>query len=184
MQPPFRSRVSAIHGLAAFALSGCLAVAAWGAPPAPAPASTPAAAGAPAEVKMTLLPSGATEKLGGYNPQQLKLVKGKPAGLKTAPELAAPLYGQIRFGGKNYMVALDEPDGGDAKLYVDSNGNGDLTDDPESKWEKQTAAGPDGKELTQYSGTFQLPLAGDGAGELVSLNAYRFDKNDPRRAPL
>jgi peroxiredoxin len=136
---------------------------------------------------MKLLPSGAMEKLGGYNPQQVKMAKGKPAALKAAPELAEPLYGQIRFGGKTHIIVLDEPAGGDAKLYVDANGNGDLTDDPETKWEKKTVPGPNGVQLTQYSGSFQLPLgggAGDEKSEIVSLGAYRFDPNDPQRAQL
>jgi thiol-disulfide isomerase/thioredoxin len=195
MRSPSRSRLFRLRGLACLAASGWVTASAIGAPAAsssippavpPASSSTPPAVDSTSDVDMNLLASGATERLGGYRPQQLKLVKGKPAALKTAPELTAPLYGQIRFGGKNYVVAVDEPEGADAKLYVDSNGNGDLTDDPETKWEKQAAPGPDGKELTQYKGSFQLPIASaDGAEpELVTLGAYRFDKNDPRRAQL
>ena len=161
--------------------SVCVMTSAWAAPTGP---STPAAPAVDAsgEVKMSLMPSGATEKLGGYNPQQVKMVKGKPAALKKAPELKSPLYGQIRFGGKNYAMAVDEPAGAEAKLYVDANGNGDLTDDPETKWEQKTGAGPNGKQLTQYSGSFQLPLG--AKGELVTLNCYRFDPTDPQRQPL
>ena len=197
----WRSRLDRMMALAA---SACLGAAALAAPaPAAAPAakapppdaqaaskSTPAAApAAPAgEVKLNVLTSGATEKIGGYNPQQAKLAKNKPAAVKKAPEMAAPLYGQINFGGKQFVVALDEPDGQDAKLYVDANGNGDLTDDPAPKWEKKTGQGPGGVELTQYFGGFQLPLGaektGPAEGELVSLSAYRFDKNDPQRQQL
>jgi thiol-disulfide isomerase/thioredoxin len=159
----------------------------------PAAASTPAAAPA-GEVKMSVMASGASQKIGGYNPQQAKLAKNKPAGLKKAPEMKAPLYGQIPFGGRQYVVALDEPEGEDARLYVDANGNGDLTDDAPPAWEKKTGQGANGAQLTQYSGTFQLPLpapkaagvADDsaGQGELVTLSAYRFDKNDPQRQQL
>ena len=171
--------------LGAFALfvSGCVTASAIGAPGEPA-ASVPSD-NAAADVKMELLASGAMEKLGGYRPQQLKLNKGKPTSVKQAPDIAAPLSGQIRFGGKNYTLVVDEPEGGDAKLYVDSNGNGDLTDDPATTWEKQTMPGPDGKDLTQYKGSFQLPLpSAAGEPQLVTLGAYRFDKNDPRRAQL
>jgi thiol-disulfide isomerase/thioredoxin len=121
-------------------------------------------------------------KLGGYRPQQVKLAKNKPAGVKKAPEMAEPLYGQIKFGTKQFAVALDEPKGGDAKLYVDSNGDGDLTDDPATTWDKKAAQG-----LTQYSGSFQLPLeSGKDADKapLVSFGAYRFDPNDPNRPQL
>jgi hypothetical protein len=131
---------------------------------------------------MTLVPSGATEKIGGYNPQQVKLAKGKPVALKKVPDMVSPLFGQIRFGGKTYFIAVDEPATKDAKLYVDANGNGDLTDDPEPKWEKKTGDGPNGVQLTQYSGKFELPLGAGDKAENVSFGAYRFDPNDTRRA--
>ena len=135
---------------------------------------------------MNLVPSGAMPKRGGYRPQRLTLSADKPADVKKAPDMKSPLYGQVDFGGKEYLVALDEPDNADAKLYVDSNGNGDLTDDPATKWEKKQNNGPNGQQLTTYMGSFQLPLGGADADkpELASLGAYRFDKNDPNRAQL
>jgi len=177
------------------AVAACLGISAYAAPAAQgdkpqAKASTPAAAPAAAagEVKLNVLPAGAAQKIGGYNPQQAKLAKNKPAAVKKAPEMAAPVYGQIAFGGKQYLVALDEPDGADAKLYVDANANGDLTDDPAPTWEKKQGQGPNGVQLTQYAGAFQLPLGADkdagAAGEMVTLSAYRFDKNDPQRQQL
>src|SRR5688500_10563556 len=191
-----RSRTSRFHRLIVAAASACLGTSAYAAPAAQADkpqakATTPAAAPAAAagEVKLDVLQSGAAQKIGGYNPQQAKLAKNKPAAVKKAPEMAAPLYGQIAFGGKQYVVALDEPEGGDAKLYVDANANGDLTDDPAATWEKKQGQGPNGVQLTQYCGSFQLPLgaakpagaaAGDAdkaagadaaaAGELVTLS--------------
>ena len=189
------SRTSCFDRMIVAAASACLGISAYAAPGAQADkpqakASTPAAAPAAAagEVKLNVLPAGAAQKIGGYNPQQAKLAKGKPASLKKAPEMAAPLYGQIAFGGKQYLVALDEPDGADAKLYVDANANGDLTDDPAPAWEKKQGQGPNGVQLTQYAGAFQLPLGADkdagAAGEMVTLSAYRFDKNDPQRQQL
>ena len=174
----------------------CLALAA-------APAATPAPstdaakkdAAAPtsptvksdAAVDLKLMPKGAMQKLGGYRPQQLKLVDRKPAALKKEPDKlsASALYGEIKFGGKSYLVVIDEPRGGDAKLYVDANGNGDLTDDPETTWTKDSYRGSDGADLTRYSGSIQLPLKGAGdKDELVSLGAYRFDDNDAQRKQL
>ncbi|HZL35203.1 MAG TPA: TlpA disulfide reductase family protein [Tepidisphaeraceae bacterium] len=148
-----------------------------------APAATAAeykAAGA----GMKLLTSGAMPKLGGYRPQLLKMFDKKPDNLKKAPELSSPLYGSIKFGGKSYLVVLDEPADKEAKLYVDANGNGDLTDDPATKWEKRVLHGPNGQQVTQYTGSFKLPLQTGDKPTLVSLGAYRFDKNDPMRAAL
>ncbi|MDB5320500.1 MAG: thioredoxin family protein [Phycisphaerales bacterium] len=139
---------------------------------------------AAAEAKMGVIASGAMKKMGGYRPHQLKMSAEKPAGLKKAPELAAPLYGSIEFGGASYLMAIDEPEGKDAKLFVDANANGDLTDDPATVWAVREIAMPNGKKTKQYSGSFKLPLATGDKPEMVSLGAYRFDKDDPQRAPL
>jgi len=146
-------------------------------------ASFAVAAEAP-QVNLSLISSDAMPKLGGYRPQQTKLSADKPADLKKAPELTAPLYGSIPFGGKSYLIVLDEPEGHDAKLYVDANGNGDLTDDPAVEWKKEPYPGPNGARLTHYMGKIQLPLAAGDKPTLVSLGTYRFDKNDPQRAML
>src|SRR5687768_13773122 len=183
--------------LAAFGMTACVVGA--------APAPDTSAAG---EVKMTLLPSGAVEKIGGYTPQETTLGSRKPAAVRKAPKTAAALYGRIPFGGREYLVVLDEPEDEDARLYVDANGNGDLTDDPVPAWEKATARGPRGEMQTRHSGTFQLTLAaphGSGAGaapkaaankassqkdvaaagrapegERVTLHVFRIEWRDPR----
>lgn len=144
-------------------------------------ASTPTA-----EVSLKLVGSGATKRLGSYHPLRLKLGKPKPQGLKAAPDMSAPLYGQLMFDGKSYLIAVDEPANGDSKIYVDLNGNGDLTDDLPVAWEKVAAKAPDGSELQQYSGNFKLPIQGrDGSKpELASIGAYRFDPKDPQRKEL
>src|SRR5690349_2556952 len=82
-------------------------------------------------VKMKLVPDNAMETIThSYMPRPLAMKTDEPAGLKKKPTMQAPLFGEMKFGGKSYIVALDEPKGQDAKLYVDANGNGDLTDDP------------------------------------------------------
>ena len=139
---------------------------------------------ASAEVKMKLMPEGAMRKLGGYQPQMIKMSDTKPAVLKKAPELAAPIYGSIKFGGASHLIVLDEPEGKDAKLYVDANANGDLTDDPPATWEKKEYPAPGGGKSIQYFGSFKLPLGTDEKSPVVKLEAYRFDKNDPRRQQL
>ena len=152
-----------------------------------APTPTPPASGenanAEAKVDLKLLASGAMPKLGGYRPQQLKLSETKPAALKKAPELSSPRYGEIRFAGRTFIIASDEPKSGGARLYVDANGNGDLTDDPQPKWEKGDYRGPNGP-LVRYSGSIQLPIRQGGKDTLVSLGAYRFDNNDPQRQQI
>jgi len=134
-----------------------------------------------AEVKLEVVPEGAMRKLGGYMPQQLKFNTAKPATLKKGPDSKSLLYGTIQFAGVRHLVLLDEPEGQDARLYVDANANGDLTDDPQVEWKKKEQ--PLGnKTLTTYSGSIKLPLGKDDKAPMVALGAYRFDKNDPQRA--
>ncbi len=137
--------------------------------------------------------SGAMKKMGGYRPQRLTLSAEKPATLTKAPDgLTAPMYGVLPIGsaaeGKGaapvYHVILDEPEGKDATLYVDSNGNGDLTDDGPAEWTSKPVKGQDEKEYKQYGGGATIQL---GTGEHAfpaHLGMYRFDKTDPARAPM
>ena len=122
-------------------------------------------------------------KMGGYMPQRLDLKAEKPAGLTKAPELAAPLFGVLSLGAKEspmqVIVAVDEPEGQPSRLYVDSNANGDLTDDPATEWKARTSKNPDGRELTSYSGGAFLEVALGGKSVPAHLGMYRFDKNDP-----
>lgn len=133
---------------------------------------------------LTMMESGLTKKLGYYAPLRLTLSDQKPASLTKLPEgLEAPLYGTLpTLGGDKFHVVIDEPEGKPARLFVDSNGNGDLTDDPAAEWKAGDAGEtPDGKKLVMMSGSMTIRL---GEGRNVTINAYRFDKHDPRRAAL
>jgi thiol-disulfide isomerase/thioredoxin len=148
------------------------------------------AGSAPGEetVKLDPVASGAMPKMGGYMPQQLALKSEKPEGLVKTPELAAPLFGVLSLGPREspirVFVALDEPEGRPSALYVDSNANGDLTDDPATEWKSRTMKGPNGHELTQYSGGASVELKLGGKSVPAHLGMYRFDKNDTLRKAL
>ena len=91
------------------------------------------------EVKLKVLSSGATPKMGGYFPLRLALDAEKPDAIKKLPaDLAAPLFGTLKLGPadapQSFAVVLDEPDGKPSRLFVDANGNGDLTDDAAAVW--------------------------------------------------
>lgn len=127
-------------------------------------------------VSMKFVASGATAKAGGYRPIRAEMAE-KTDSVKVAPaELANPKYGTIELGEKSWGFILDEPDGKDAKLFIDSNGDGDYTNDPETKWKAKTAG-----KLTMYQGGGQVQLAD---GVLAAVSAYRFDPTDERREKL
>ena len=130
-------------------------------------------------VAMKLVPEKAVETITrSYMPRPLALKADEPATLKKKPSMEAPLFGEIKFGGKNYIVALDDTK--EPKLYVDSNADGDLTNDPPAKFAKQA----NGNSFI-YMGSFQLPLPTEAkAPTMVTLRCYRFDPSDKNRASL
>jgi len=133
--------------------------------------------GAPGEgVSKKFIASGVTAKVGGYRPIRVEM-DDKAEAVKKAPEgLVAPKYGTLKLGGKSWTFILDEPEDKPAKLFVDTNGDGDLTNDPETSWTANKNNG-----MTMYQGKSQVDL---GAGNLGAVNMYRFDPKDPQRAQL
>jgi len=141
------------------------------------------------EVKFQTLSSGAMRKIGGYTPIRLELSAQKPAEAKMAPaDLVAPLYGVLKLGPSDaiasFALVVDEPEGKPARLWVDANGNGDLTDDPAAKWEERRNKSSNGKELVMFSGgaTVRVPYGGESKD--LHIEMYRFDKHDPQREAL
>jgi|CXWL01.1.fsa_nt_gi thiol-disulfide isomerase/thioredoxin len=132
---------------------------------------------APGEgVDMKFIESGATAKVGGYRPMRAEM-DGTAELVKKAPEgLTTPKYGALKLGDKSWGFIVDEPEGQPATLFVDTNGDGDFTNDPDSTWEASTNDG-----LTMYQGKSQVDL---GDGKLGAISLYRFDPKDARREQL
>src|SRR4051812_29768512 len=140
------------------------------------------------EIKLPLKETGAMQKIGYYMPQQLKLSSDRPAGLRKAPEdLVSPLFGELKMGPKEkpttIIVAVDEPDDKPWRLLVDSNANGDLTDDPAAEWSVRELPG-NGPKLKQSNGGAKVKVSYGSETLEYHLSMYRFDKSDTRRAAL
>jgi thiol-disulfide isomerase/thioredoxin len=138
-------------------------------------------------VTMKLVSKEGMPKVGYYMPVKTDLSASKPDSITKLPaDLKAPMYGKLDFaadGKQIFHMVLDEPDGAPARLFVDTNGNGDLTDDPATEWAGKKSEDPD-KPFVQYTGSFKVNLGTATEPYEVSLGAYRFDKNDPGRAAL
>lgn len=128
------------------------------------------------EVKSTFVPEGVTARMGGYRPIRAEMSDNKSDVVTPPEELAAPMYGELSFGEKKFPFILDEPEEGEAKLYVDSNADGDFTNDPPAEWKPQKRG-----ELTMFNGSAKVQLDDDRLG---AVNMYRFDPSDPTRASL
>jgi peroxiredoxin len=121
-------------------------------------------------------------------PIELTLSPVRPAAVKRVPAgVTAPLYTSLQLGPKErpsrFTVLVDAPDGKPSRIFVDSNGNGDLTDDPAPEWTYTTYAGRDNQPLLRSTGgaTVQVPYGKRVVPTHVILS--RNDTSDPERAP-
>jgi peroxiredoxin len=138
------------------------------------------------EVRLPLLSTGAMPKMGGYMPQRVTLSPNKPGGItKTPGDLSAPLYGEFKFGPKEtpltiYLI-VDEPRDKAPRLFVDANGNGDLTDDAPAEWTENKSKSAAGVESATCTGGATLKVPYGPETLALHLAMYRFSKPDPSR---
>jgi thiol-disulfide isomerase/thioredoxin len=127
-------------------------------------------------LKENFMGSGVTRKVGGYRP--VRSVMDKEADIiKVAPDgLETPHYGLIVIGDQSWAYILDEHEEGDDSLYIDTNADGDLTNDPRATWTSVKRG-----EFKQFNGSGEIELA---KGKIGTIKLYRFDPADPRRASL
>ncbi|MDB6168425.1 MAG: thioredoxin family protein [Verrucomicrobia bacterium] len=137
------------------------------------------------EVRLEWQPDQISSRLGYYYPVRLELGATKPDGVTKLPDgLKAPLYGTLKFGPQESptkaTVVLDEPADGPARLWIDRNANGDLTDDPPVKWD----ARKEGETMVTWGGSAAVETAYGAEKRALGLSMYRFNKDDPKRAGL
>jgi thiol-disulfide isomerase/thioredoxin len=120
--------------------------------------------------------SGVTRKVGGYRPNPSVMDKESDIVDVQPEELEAPRYGLIEIGDRSWAYILDEHEEGDAVLYVDTNGDGDLTNDPAAEWTSSQRG-----EYKMFNGSGEIDL---GNGKIGAIKFYRFDPADKRRESL
>lgn len=127
-------------------------------------------------VQVEFVDSGITARMGGYRPVRAEMDQEADIVTKAPEELKAPKYGKLEFGEQSYAFLIDHDEEGNQTLYVDSNNDGDLTNDPQAEWEGEEANG-----MKMYAGSATIQLDADRTGK---INMYRFDPKDERRAQL
>ncbi|MES2598001.1 MAG: redoxin domain-containing protein [Verrucomicrobiota bacterium] len=140
------------------------------------------------DIQLEWMPTGFSMRVGSYRPMKATLSSEKPAGVTRVPEeLASPLFGTLPFGppdqDKKVTLLLDESAGGEQRLWLDANANGDLTDDAACEWTARTSESK-GQKSTTYFGSAQLRLQQGDQPRGYGLKLYRFDKNDSKRAAM
>ncbi len=128
------------------------------------------------DVSLKLVESGFSKKAGGYSPRRIVLSESSEL-VKVSPEGVTSLeFGVVELLDKKFAVAIDTAEDGTSRLWVDTNADGDLTNDPPVKWAPKTQG-----EFTMYQGDFLVQISETEQG---SMGAYRFDPKDEARAAL
>lgn len=136
---------------------------------------------------LTLIPKGGAAKAGGYYmPQRMSLSATKPSEVKKEPTyIGTPMYGMLHFGNakqNGVLVVVDEKtDGSDAKLYVDTNHDGDLTNDAPVEWKK---GGNAANVIYMGSADIQPRLAKGSDKTAYGLTMYRFAPETAKKRNL
>jgi hypothetical protein len=135
--------------------------------------------GAPATVKLKL-DKAIPNVVRYYRPMRITLTDKPGVALKKEP----PYKGKVRYGtialgdakDNQIVVALDEPAEGEPTLYIDRNGNGDLTDDSDAAWGRKL---PNGQETVFLKEAAVVARYADGTSVDYNLSFYRFSKRLP-----
>ncbi len=85
--------------------------------------------------------------------------------LKLPPNVVEAKYGRIKLGEQSWEFALSEPSDEAPQLYVDSNGDNDLSNDPPADWTKGVTSGS-----TTYYGSAMVHLGNGKWGEYAFLS--------------
>ncbi len=137
--------------------------------------------------RLSLVPSGAAQRL-PIRPQVLQMNGQSPGNLTESPVGAGAMWARIELGPQStataIMVALDEEDPLNPKIYVDANADGNMTNDPEITWPKVEL--PEGQKQVDFRLATVEVSAGNGSTvKDRSLTLYRFGpaENRARRLP-
>ena len=131
-------------------------------------------------IKLKLIAHDAIEKIGNPRGLVLTLSAVKPVNVKKMPaSVKTPLYGVLTLGDPakptKITVLLDES-GAKPRLFVDSNGDGDLTNDATPTWTQNSYDAT--HKMSSGSATIQIKTA-DGVAKVGILMQRQYDKTDP-----
>jgi serine/threonine protein kinase len=117
------------------------------------------------DVKLEFINAEKYYDVGGYQPSEVPLSTKVPRSVSNAPTgLISPLYGELKLGPpssqRSHAIILSNPKTENARLFVDGNANGDLTDDPPAQWKPgQKSNLVTGEKWDAFEGDFSVELS-------------------------
>lgn len=132
--------------------------------------------------------NGTVSALTTLRSRELTLSSARPPGVKKIPPtLAAPLYGEISLGPRDHptriTVLLDAPAGRPSRLFVDSNADGDLTNDPAPIWNHRTTGEKNAPQTLYSEGGATVQVRYGDHTVATSVHLSRNDTSQPARGP-
>ena len=139
-----------------------------------------------ATVQTKMIAEGVAGRMAGIRPRPLDMLRPKPDGIQKLPEgIAAPLYGVLTLGPvekpTRFVTVMDELGEGEPRIWLDTNANGDLTDDAPLKWKKSTYKAFNGMQLALYQSSITVQVKYGEQTLPLHLNLLRYDPRDPNR---
>lgn len=142
------------------------------------------------DVKLDYLAKGAYLKTQAYRPLLAPTLGKSPSSIRKASNDISTatfgdmkaLYGEIKTGRpgseRTHAFIWDKAHSNSQRLFVDSNANGDLTDDPPAKWEPRPIKSKEGSKGPLYGGTFQLDIRFGDESHVAYFSAYIVEKRE------
>lgn len=109
-----------------------------------------------------------------YRPIRIAVSAARPANLRVEPRYRSrtPLYGVLRLGDaadNEIILALDEPDDGEPRIFIDRNRDRDLTNDGDGSWSRSSE-----ETVSRDKVAIEVPYRSGGIP--YTFNFYRFRK--------
>lgn len=120
------------------------------------------------DLNLTFVPSGIFERMGAYLPYNLRLSDKRPSELKAVPPgVRLTRFGTIKAGAQTFLVGFDANNA----PWVDTNRDGDLTNDPKVEW--QEIKGENGD--VYHKGRAQIDFKYKGKTTRSTIGVYDVD---------
>jgi thiol-disulfide isomerase/thioredoxin len=128
-------------------------------------------------VKLEWMPKGFFEITGYYKPKMANLSEVKPAHISKLPEaLVKPQFASIEMGPKEARmkvgIVIEQRGLKEARMWLDANGDGDLTNDPAVDW-KPRVMKSDAGEKVSWGGEAQVSVKHGDTTLGMGLRFYR-----------
>lgn len=154
----------------------------------PAPDSSGAAPGL--TVHLSPVTTGCANRRGGAFPLACRLTDTRPAALRVPPDLDHLRFTQVYLGDAplehpTHVAWRDADAEHPPMIWVDSNANADLTDDPPIVLSREEYPGQSGETLIKFTGAAPVTIPyTNGVRSPGSMIFTRWDDRDVARAPF